>query len=291
MIQHLARVSRILSKPFGNGLLVGLGGNGRKSIAKLASYINSCNTFEIALHKNYGTLEWADDLRNLYKTLGIDNKKTVFQFADKDIKEESFIEDINNILNVGELTSLFTPEDEEEINYEIEKQMKKIRGVKLTPYEIFMRRCKRNLHLLLIMSPDGNKLQNYFRKYPSLVNCTTIDWFLNWPNEALLAVANHFLLKQHSLIHEATTTITADEDIKKNKSAERTEERKRKKGLEPIAENEEREDLSNNDPAGSAAKVKGESESPAKKDGQVRADSKDYGNPEAFVPADTESTE
>ena len=54
MIQHLARVSRILSKPFGNGLLVGLGGNGRKSIAKLASYINSCNMFEIVLHKNYG---------------------------------------------------------------------------------------------------------------------------------------------------------------------------------------------------------------------------------------------
>ena len=54
MIQHLARVSRILSKPFGNGLLVGLGGNGRKSIAKLASYINSCSTFEIVLHKNYG---------------------------------------------------------------------------------------------------------------------------------------------------------------------------------------------------------------------------------------------
>ena len=121
MIQHLARVSRILSKPFGNGLLVGLGGNGRKTVAKLASFINQCNTFEIAIHKNYGQLEWTDDLRNLYKTLGIDNKKTVFQFADKDIKEESFIEDINNILNVGELTSLFNAEDEEEINYEIEK--------------------------------------------------------------------------------------------------------------------------------------------------------------------------
>ena len=78
MIQHLARVSRILSKPFGNGLLVGLGGNGRKTIAKLASFINSCTTFEIAIHKNYGQLEWTDDLRNLYKTLGIDNKKTVF---------------------------------------------------------------------------------------------------------------------------------------------------------------------------------------------------------------------
>ena len=117
----MARVSRIIAKPFGNGLLIGLGGNGRKTIAKLATFVNECNSFSINLHKNYGHLEWLDDLRNLYKTLGIDNKKIVFSFSDKDIKQETFIEDINNILNVGELTSLFNPEDEEEIHYEIEK--------------------------------------------------------------------------------------------------------------------------------------------------------------------------
>lgn len=121
MLQHLSRVSRILAKPFGNGLLVGLGGNGRKSISKLASFVNECGTFKIELHKSYGGMEWLDDMRNLYKTLGIDNKKTVFEFTDDDIKEELFIEDINNILNVGELTSLFNDEDEEEIHYEIEK--------------------------------------------------------------------------------------------------------------------------------------------------------------------------
>lgn len=27
------------------------------------------------------------------------------------------------------------------------------------------------------------------RQYPSFVNCTTIDWFLEWPKEALLEVA------------------------------------------------------------------------------------------------------
>jgi len=51
--------------------------------------------------------------------LGIDNKKMVFQFSDKDIKQETFVEDINNILNVGELTQLFTQEDEEGIIDEI----------------------------------------------------------------------------------------------------------------------------------------------------------------------------
>lgn len=29
--------------------------------------------------------------------------------------------------------------------------------------------------------------------FPALVNCTTIDWFLPWPNQALKSVAEHFL--------------------------------------------------------------------------------------------------
>jgi dynein heavy chain len=29
--------------------------------------------------------------------------------------------------------------------------------------------------------------------FPSLVNCCTIDWFYEWPMEALISVANTFL--------------------------------------------------------------------------------------------------
>lgn len=29
--------------------------------------------------------------------------------------------------------------------------------------------------------------------YPALVNCTTIDWFCEWPKEALLEVAERYL--------------------------------------------------------------------------------------------------
>jgi len=31
------------------------------------------------------------------------------------------------------------------------------------------------------------------RQYPALVNCTTIDWFHEWPKEALLEVARKFI--------------------------------------------------------------------------------------------------
>jgi hypothetical protein len=31
------------------------------------------------------------------------------------------------------------------------------------------------------------------RMFPSLVNCCTIDWFTEWPQQALRSVAVHFL--------------------------------------------------------------------------------------------------
>jgi len=34
---------------------------------------------------------------------------------------------------------------------------------------------------------------NRIRQYPALVNCTTIDWFCEWPSDALLEVADKYL--------------------------------------------------------------------------------------------------
>lgn len=35
--------------------------------------------------------------------------------------------------------------------------------------------------------------RNRIRIYPAFVNCTTIDWFREWPVDALLKVADNYL--------------------------------------------------------------------------------------------------
>lgn len=35
--------------------------------------------------------------------------------------------------------------------------------------------------------------RNRIRIYPAFVNCTTIDWFREWPADALLKVADNYL--------------------------------------------------------------------------------------------------
>ena len=57
----------------------------------------------------------------------------------------------------------------------------------------FIERCRMNVHVALCMSPIGEGLRTRLRQFPSLINCTTIDWFDKWPTEALQAVAYHAL--------------------------------------------------------------------------------------------------
>ncbi|XP_078741509.1 dynein axonemal heavy chain 2-like [Lampetra fluviatilis] len=58
------------------------------------------------------------------------------------------------------------------------------------------------------MSPVGDSFRNRIRQYPALVNCTTIDWFWEWPREALLEVAERCL--QGAAPSGTTGTTAAD---------------------------------------------------------------------------------
>lgn len=60
-------------------------------------------------------------------------------------------------------------------------------------YQTFIERVRDNFHIILCMSPVGDQLRIRCRKFPSLVNCCTLDWFDNWPEEALLNVSKRFL--------------------------------------------------------------------------------------------------
>jgi len=57
----------------------------------------------------------------------------------------------------------------------------------------FVDRCRTNLHIVLCFSPIGDNLRTRVRMFPSLVNCCTIDWFFEWPQDALVSVARRFL--------------------------------------------------------------------------------------------------
>jgi len=126
---------------------------------------------------------------------GVDGDDTVFLFTDTQIVVEEFLEDINNILNSGEVPNLFEKDELEQImgaTRPLAKNAGVNEGDRDAVWQFFINRVREKLHIVLCMSPVGSSFRNRCRMFPSLVNCCTIDWFVQWPRDALLSVSRSF---------------------------------------------------------------------------------------------------
>nr|XP_036870140.1 dynein heavy chain 10, axonemal [Manis javanica] len=194
-LEHLTRVHRIIRMDRGHALLVGVGGSGKQSLARLAAFTAGYEVFEILLSRGYSENNFREDLKNLYLKLGIENKLMIFLFTDAHVAEEGFLELINNMLTSGIVPALFTEEEKESILNQIGQEALKqgIGLAKESVWQYFVNKSANSLHIVLGMSPVGDTLRTRCRNFPGLVNNTGIDWFMPWPPQALHAVAKSFL--------------------------------------------------------------------------------------------------
>jgi len=225
-IMHVCRIHRVLTQPRGHAMLVGVGGSGRKSLARLAAYVAEMKSFSIEITKNYKQLEFREDLKSLYRQTGVAGKPTVFVLDDTQIVKETFLEDVNNALTSGEIPGLFAKDEISAICEDMRK-IAKAQSIRAVTHDelfaFFMERVMQNLHIVLCMSPIGDAFRERTRMFPGLVNCCTINWFKDWPVDALEEVAmkklrdddvnakvKADLCKIFGMIH-ASTVSTADE--------------------------------------------------------------------------------
>ena len=60
-------------------------------------------------------------------------------------------------------------------------------------YQKFIEKVYMKMHIVLCMSPAGDQLRVRCRKYPSFINCCTLDLYTEWPHEALLSLSTQLL--------------------------------------------------------------------------------------------------
>jgi dynein heavy chain len=84
--------------------------------------MNEIDTFGIEITKSYREKEFHEDIKSLMRICGVEGKDMQFLFSDTQIVMESFLEDINNLLNSGEIPNLFPPDEKVAICEEIESK-------------------------------------------------------------------------------------------------------------------------------------------------------------------------
>jgi dynein heavy chain, axonemal len=225
-MEHITRICRIISNPSGNAMLIGVGGSGKQSLTRLAAFICGFEVKQLAVTSKFKVDDLKEALKEMYKLAGVKSIPLVFLMTDSQIVNDRFLIYINAILSSGWISDLFAKDEMEGLLGGVRNEAK-AQGVPDTPETLLaflINRIRANLHVVLAFSPVGQTFRVRARRFPAIINCTSIDFFHSWPREALISVANRFLeeveldaesIREQLAVHMAEEHISVSEASKR----------------------------------------------------------------------------
>lgn len=176
--------------------------------------MNGLSVFQIKAGRSYDTVAFEADLRVVMKRAGLKDEKITFIFDESNALGPAFLERMNALLASGEVPGLFEGDEMNQLISEAKQSF----GAESSrdQAELFLRftrQVQRNLHIVFTMNPANPDFANRQATSPALFNRCVVDWFGDWPHDALTQVALEFT--QSLDVHPEGFALPSEEDRRK----------------------------------------------------------------------------
>ena len=185
VLEHIAHIDRTISSNCGHLLLVGKSGVGRRNAVTIATYMLGHHFYTPAITRDYGPKQFSADVKGALETAGIKGEHVVLFIEDYQITKESILEMVNSLLSSGEVPGMYTHEELEPLMSSLRKMMQEEGIAAQTPYECFVSRIKKYLHVVLSMDPGHPSFLFRCESNPALYAQCTVIWIGEWRNSSL----------------------------------------------------------------------------------------------------------
>ena len=116
-LEMVSHIHRIISTEGGHGVIGGFGGDGRRTMAKIASLLNDHVFFNLPSGQHYDKEDWRTDLRRLIKLAGSEDKDVIVLVPISQMLKQEFLRaDVDSLLARGEIPDLFSQEEKHQLN-------------------------------------------------------------------------------------------------------------------------------------------------------------------------------
>ena len=228
-MENVCKICRVLSQPGGNMILLGDGGTGRESAARIASILKQANFYKPPTSAKFSFKDWRDQIKVLLREAGGTGTCCIFFLNYETLSNESFLQDINTLLTNGEIDDIFTVEEKHGITEQMHQYLKanKLEADKeLTPSELYSRfieRCMKNFHMIFKFPSSGESFRNMIRTYPEFLNKSVVCHFTEWPDDALQKAAE--IIFEDLPVTREQRKIIIENPVSANNSVEKKSEK------------------------------------------------------------------
>lgn len=212
-VEHLVQICRAISLEGGSCLLVGLGGSGRFTLARLAAYIQGHETMVLSLPERSKSNGWAEEMRRAVRMCVTGQSAVSVIINSADTREEGLYDCLNQLIATGEAVDLFSRDEMEALNTEaVARNELSDAGLgqdlpHASPVALLV---SSRLRVTACFASHGHTtaLAKTLFAFPSLHNQCQVIYFLPWSADSLAGLAESKLIDMDTTVSDSLDVIS-----------------------------------------------------------------------------------